>query len=58
LYKKKRHFSPITTNWFQGPALEPTELQALPGLRDKGQFGCFLTIRFLGFLFLQSVGLL
>jgi len=29
------HFSPITTNWFQGSALEPTDLQALPGLCDK-----------------------
>jgi len=27
---KLRHFSPISTNWFQGSALEPTELQALP----------------------------
>jgi len=29
---------------------------ALPGVCDKGQFGCFLTICFLGFSFLQSVG--
>jgi len=58
MVKKKRHFSPITTNWFQGSALEPTELQALPGLCGKGQFDYFLTIRFLGFSFLQSVGLL
>ena len=27
---KKEHFSPIATNWFQGSALEPTDLQALP----------------------------
>jgi len=32
--------------------------QAEPGLCDKGQFDYFLTIRFLGFSFLQSVGLL
>ncbi len=25
-----RHFSPIATNWFQGSALEPNDLQALP----------------------------
>ena len=31
--------------------------QAELGLCDKGQFDCFLTIRFIGFLFLQSVGL-
>jgi len=24
------HFSPIATDWFQGSALEPTDLQALP----------------------------
>jgi len=47
-----------STNWFQGSALEPTELRALPGLRDKGQFVYFLTIRFLGFSFLQSAELL
>jgi len=27
--EKKRHFSANATNWFQGSALEPTELQAL-----------------------------
>ena len=32
--------------------------QALPRLCDKGQFDYFLIIRFLGFSFLQSIGLL
>jgi len=45
-------------DWFQGSALEPADLQDLPGLCDKGQFDYFSTIRFLGFSFLQSVGLL
>jgi len=44
------------TNWFQGSALESNELQALPGLCDKGQPDHFLTMGLLGFLFLQSVG--
>ena len=30
IHRTIRHFSPIATNWFQGSALEPTELQALP----------------------------
>ena len=39
-----RHFSPIATNWFQGSALEPTELQALPAdatiIRSRPSLQC------------------
>jgi len=39
-----QHFSPIATNWFQGSALEPTELQALPAeptsIRSRASLRC------------------
>ena len=38
---------------FPGSARECNAPEALPGLCDKGQFDYFLTIRFLGFSFLQ-----
>ena len=41
---KIRHPSPIATNWFQGSALEPTALQALPAeptiIRSRPSLRC------------------
>jgi len=48
----------IFVPWLRDSGWECTATEALPGLCDKGQFDYFLTIRFLGFSFLQSVGLL